>query len=171
MMLSGATRSVGDIWPAKISGSDSTELPCSKGAVRLEGALIFGTDCWGTGMTCWLRGVAIGGNFGTPTASPDGVGPAAGIGAICASTESVSPASAGSIAITSTAKILRNIWDRDLLDSLRTPHKDETADWAFRKSSERRTGHFRPNAPRLQRVAGFRIIAARAIDSRGARAR
>src|ERR1700736_6696754 len=118
MMLSGATRSVGDIWPAKISGSDSTELPCSKGAVRLEGALIFGADCSGTAMTCWLRGVAIGGNFGTRAASPEGngVGPAAGIGAICASTESASLASAGNMMITSRAKILRNIWDWDLLD-------------------------------------------------------
>ena len=33
MMLSGGTCSVGDTWVAKVPGSDSTEAPCSKGAV------------------------------------------------------------------------------------------------------------------------------------------
>src|SRR6185437_9092651 len=118
MMLSGATRSVGDIWPRKVPGSDKTEAPCSNGAVCLAVAPMSGALCSGTGMTCWLRGVAMGGSFGTPTARPEdaAAGAATGAGAVCASSEGASSASIGRIKITNTAKILRNIWVRDLLE-------------------------------------------------------
>ena len=111
MMLSGATRSVGEICRAKVPGSDSTEAPCSNGAVWLEGVLRSGAGCSGTGMTCWLRGVAIGGNLGTPTARPEvaAVGIAAGIGAVCANRDDGCSASTGSTRITSKGNILRSI--------------------------------------------------------------
>src|SRR5262245_6947015 len=117
MMLSGATRSVGEIWLLNVPGSDSTEAPCSKGAVRLAGVLRSGAGCSGTGMTCWLRGVAIGGSLGTPTARPEdaAVGTAAGIGGACANGEDASRVTASSVRIMSKARILRNIWVRDLL--------------------------------------------------------
>ena len=53
----------------------------------------------------------MGGSFGTPTARPEdgGGGAAAGIGGVCASGAGASPASAGSIRITSMANILRSI--------------------------------------------------------------
>ena len=67
-----------------------------------------GAGAAGTGMTCWLRGVAMGGSFGTPTARPEdgGGGAAGGIGAVCASRAGASPANMGSIRITSMSKNL-----------------------------------------------------------------
>ena len=60
----------------------------------------------------------MGGSFGTPTARPDGAtgGAAAGIGAVCAYIKATSSAHTGSVRITSTKNILRNIWVWDLLE-------------------------------------------------------
>src|SRR5579872_6844900 len=108
MMLSGAIRSVGESCLAKVPGNDNTEVPCSKGAVWLDGALRSGAGCSGTGITCWLRGVAIGGNLGTPTARPEvaAVGTGTGIGGVCASRDDECSASTGSTRTTSMGNIL-----------------------------------------------------------------